>query len=267
MYCKKMVAECQENLQHFIRAVGNKTEDITRFENLLLELAQICTDAPRFKLSEKAILFARKNQFIDANFCYRVYLQDYKFSDLRGIDIYLKCVLLASNSNNIRYGYEIIFKSVIELIENYFIDNSKFKTIIAGSLSRNDFDFYVLPYKISFGNYAGVSVNEMLEKNPEYLLWCIIHVDNFALDNKIMIDKRLLKDKLYAEAVAINLAKNAVIAIWEDELEDEVNDELENHRSYNWEKETFDATTDGQLGDWEDFEGDIDDARASTGLD
>lgn len=267
MYCKQMVAECQENLQHLVSAVGSKTEDITRLEKLLLELAQICSDNPQFQIRGKAIWLARENKFIDANFCYRVYLQDYKFSDLKGIDIYLKCALLANNINNIHYGHEIIFKSVTELVEKYFIDDSEFQPILNSGFTYKDFDFFNLSHKMGYGDYSGFSIKEILDRNPEYLLWCIIHVDNFALDNRIMIDKKLLRSNLYAKAVAINLAKNAVIAIWDDELEDEVNDELENHRSYSWEKETFDATTDGQLGDWEDFEGDIDDARTSMGLD
>lgn len=267
MYCKKFVAECQKNLQYVIDAVGNKSEENKKLEKLLQELVQVCSDDPYFKLSGKAVILARNNNFIDANFCYRVFLQDYKFNNLRGIDIYLKCVLLANGVGNIQYGHEIIFKPVLDLVKNYFINNNDFQSIIDNNISYKDFNFCRLSDKIKLGNYPEFSIKEMLEKNSEYLLWSVVHINSFVLDNKIMIDKRLLKDKLYAKAVSINLVKNAVIEIWDDELQDEVNGELESLRNYTWEQETFDTLTDGQLGDWDDFNGDIDDVKNAMGLD
>ena len=116
---------------------------------------------------------------------------------------------------------------------------------------------YCADYKIGFGKYAGYTVGEVLETEPHYLLWCIINLYHFAISNWIMMNKVFLKDELYLKALEINLLKNKLIEKWEDE-------KLRNDYSYDnndYEKDSFDAMTDGQLGDWDDFNGGASDAR------
>ena len=119
MSCKKFIIECQENLQRLINSVGIKTEENREFEQLLQELLQLCNDNmwPYHDIIAKAIPLARNNKFIDAAFCYRVFLQDHKFSDLKFLNTYLKCVFLAENTKKYEFSHEIIFESIEQLIE------------------------------------------------------------------------------------------------------------------------------------------------------
>ena len=183
------------------------------------------------------------------------------------VQVYLKCVFLADNTSRIGFRHEAIFKSIEELIRDMFMSGELFDGLPFDSYKNEKYKLYAMSEKINFGEYNGYSVKEILEKNPKYLLWCVINLSDFALDNRIMVDKRILQHDIYAQAVGINLIKNNFIGIWDSDLEDEANDELETSRNYNWERETFDALTDGQIGDWDDFGGDFDDAKNSMGLD
>jgi hypothetical protein len=61
-------------------------------------------------------------------------------------------------------------------------------------------------YYIEFGKYMGNSINEILKIDPQYLIWCILNVDEFCLSEEILI---LIKSKglNIIEAEIINTAK------------------------------------------------------------
>ncbi|GAB3870938.1 hypothetical protein GCM10028824_20160 [Hymenobacter segetis] len=267
MSCEKFIVECQRNLQLVISAVGSKTEDNRELEQLLKELLKLCEDDPYFDLLNKAILFARNGKFTNAALCYRVFLQEHKLRDLKTIDIYLKCMFLADNANNISYGHEIIFQPIESLVGTHIQNKDGLSYLLEKNYNPNQLNLYKISQKMSFGDYANSSLEEMLERNPSYLLWCVVNVNGFVLDNRIMTDRRLLQNSLYAKAVGINLIKNKVIGQWNFDLEDEEESDMNHYRNYNWEKETFDALTDGQMGDWDDYSGDIDDVKTSMGID
>lgn len=41
-------------------------------------------------------------------------------------------------------------------------------------------------YYLEFGKYQGYSINEILNIDPAYLIWCIINLDNFCLSEEII---------------------------------------------------------------------------------
>ena len=61
-------------------------------------------------------------------------------------------------------------------------------------------------YYIEFGKYLGYAINEILKKDPQYLIWCILNLDNFCLSEELL---SLIKSKgiTTTEAEIINTAK------------------------------------------------------------
>jgi len=59
----------------------------------------------------------------------------------------------------------------------------------------NDIQFYGLSSEFNFGKYKGQTIGQVFDKDPSYLLWCIINVDWFALTQKIFTNNwESLKD-------------------------------------------------------------------------
>lgn len=73
---------------------------------------------------------------------------------------------------------------------------------------------YVLPtklfgdenYYIDFGKFLGYSTNEVLKENPQYLIWCVLNLNSFALSEDLisMINSTVPN---YVEAKKLNTLK------------------------------------------------------------
>lgn len=102
---------------------------------------------------------------------------------------------------------------------------------------------------------------ELYDKNRLYPLIIGLRI------NKIFLEKGKQEIKDYLASLDIimnqkNIKINKDMAI----NTDEVNDTFETFDDYtNYDRDTFDAMTDGQLGDWDDFDGDIDDVSTWSG--
>jgi hypothetical protein len=121
-------------------------------------------------------------------------------------------------------------------------------------------------FRIGFGNYEGHNLLSIITEDPEYVLWCIINLDHFSINNKLLLNPKLRNEPLYLLALEYNLIKKQIIDKWTPE-DDDYNyyghDDSYDYHSY--ERDTFDALTDGQLGDLDDFGGDIDDVMTWLG--
>jgi hypothetical protein len=98
--------------------------------------------------------------------------------------------------------------------------------------------------------------------------------ERFALADGMKIQNFLKLDpKLDTTYVIDNLFENRYSDDLADEQEYDNNDDYYDHDDYNayddydWERETFDAMTDGQLGDYDDFDGNMDDVMTWAGRD
>lgn len=125
-------------------------------------------------------------------------------------------------------------------------------------------------YKIGFGKYNGESINNIIEINPDFILFCIIFLEHFSVSNYLLMNRNLSCSKMYLKAIEINLIKTILIEKWKNEADEESylkeleRREIDAERS---DRENFYAMTDGQLGDFDDYNGDIDDVMTWAGRD
>ena len=127
--------------------------------------------------------------------------------------------------------------------------------------------FYSIDTILTFGKYDGKSINEVLVIQPSYLDWCIINLEHFYFEDEVIGEmestnrftltsqaKDVLVEK-YQNWVAKNNSLQDTDN-WDDDCYDYGSDSDRNN---------FDALTDGQCGDYEDWDGDWDNLRDSMG--
>ena len=108
---------------------------------------------------------------------------------------------------------------------------------------------YNLRSEFTFGKYEGKTLREVLDIDPSYIDWCSIHLDHFCIcDEEIDTISSIIPGFSISEEGKEKLNQKY-----------EIGEEKQNEIQYDWRREYFDAMTDGQLGDYDDFEGNIDD--------
>ncbi|SHN42326.1 hypothetical protein SAMN05216311_114180 [Chitinophaga sp. CF418] len=73
---------------------------------------------------------------------------------------------------------------------------------------------YQRHYKIGFGDYEGSSIQEIITQPPQYVLWCIVNLYHFSINQDIFLDKTLSVEGEYLRALEINLIKHKLIKKW-----------------------------------------------------
>lgn len=58
------------------------------------------------------------------------------------------------------------------------------------------------------GKYKGEELSCVIEKDPSYILWCIINIPSFQVYNERITTKKFRKNKLLVEAITHNLIKS-----------------------------------------------------------
>ena len=77
-------------------------------------------------------------------------------------------------------------------------------------------------YLLDFGKMMGFTIKEVMDKQPEYIPWCILNLDNFCVSEEI-IEMLRLKEVNINECKKINTIKLKIKV--NDEIEDEIDNE------------------------------------------
>lgn len=127
--------------------------------------------------------------------------------------------------------------------------------------------FYEHDTVFTFGKYKGKQMGYVLFDDPDYISWCIINLDHFFIEERILYELAgIAQVKLSDEAKEVLKLKYERFMEYEDD--DNYDDYFYPSDFINWEKETFDALTDGQYGDYDDYGGfgDMDRLRDALGF-
>jgi tetratricopeptide (TPR) repeat protein len=73
---------------------------------------------------------------------------------------------------------------------------------------------YQSSYKIGFGNYEGENLSSIINKDPEYVLWCIVNLDHFSINKALLLNPKLRNEPLFLTALEHNLIKGQIIEKW-----------------------------------------------------
>lgn len=132
--------------------------------------------------------------------------------------------------------------------------------------------FYDLDTVFSFGRHQGQTVADVLAENPGYLNFCLQVLDHFALRRTDLEAWQQQFPKLQAqmtEAAWTKLdAKELQLTpppVEDDDYDDGYQDSGDYYSRDDADRDTFDALTDGQYGDYDDFNGNFDSLRDAMG--
>ena len=70
---------------------------------------------------------------------------------------------------------------------------------------------YKANYRLGFGEHEGQTIEQLISSEPDYIIWCIINLYHFSIENKLLINESLKYRRQYLISVEINLIKNNLI--------------------------------------------------------
>ena len=153
---------------------------------------------------------------------------------------------------------------VDNLISQYIEKTEKNEPVTEDEENAHKLIRYNISSKIGFGKYEGETVEEIIKNDPHYILWCIINLYHFSIGIFRLFNATLKKYSDFYIAVEINIIKGELIKKWRPKREDTYEDDYDYEQLA---RDTFNAMTDGTLGEYDDFDGDIDDAMTWGGRD
>lgn len=111
--------------------------------------------------------------------------------------------------------------------------------------------YYELESIFTFGKHIGKTLEEVYKINPSYVEWCVVNLDHFLLNEEVFDQLIELSPSFQFSQQALNILQTN----WDREVEYwEQNYELEYDEPYSdWQRDCFDAMTDGQHGSFDDF--------------
>ena len=184
-----------------------------------------------------------------------------------------------SDDTNQKYLISILknFNKNIEIDENHFL----FKTIDKAKLNyqkklhrnekftneeinNNKLVIYGENTEFNFGKNIGFTIGEISVQEPQYILWCIINLNHFAIDNCIFTEDYFVKCYNFHVGLQYNLIKNLVYKKWKNKFDSNnvVFDTTENYSDHTYENyngsyaQDVEGWSDQDI--WDVFDGDPD---------
>ncbi|MEY2922298.1 MAG: hypothetical protein RL108_920 [Bacteroidota bacterium] len=123
---------------------------------------------------------------------------------------------------------------------------------------------YELNSILTFGKYKGLSLLQVFELNPSYVDWCILNLDHFNIEEDVFYELQSLNSLFQFSEKSLHKLQSS----WQEELDVDDYEEPDYDPYSDWERDSFDALTDGQCGSYDDFNdngGDWDTMMAGMG--
>jgi tetratricopeptide (TPR) repeat protein len=263
-FCLGVANDRMENyviaINHYEKYLKNNPED---------EVTKKKIQVSKIKLNNNYLANAQKrfhNEIFDqAVHLFEKYIEGGGRLSGEALDLYFLSLLKNNNKDFILGEGNSIFTRLDELKTSY-----KEKTEIDEGFSDEEENAsklirYQSSYNIGFGKYEGESLAKAIEIDSYYIIWCIINLEHFSISKALFLDEKIKSDPDYLIALDHNLNKELIIKKWNPTGDNNYR-KSEDDNYYN-DRDTFDALTGGQFGDFGDFDGDFDDMMASIGRD
>lgn len=258
-FANERLGKYKTAIKHYKKYLKVNTDD----KNAEINLMSCIKKLKEKSLSKAQEYFLEKN-FEKANLYFEKYFDaETELYDDDTINSYYISMLKNNNSeisideNNPIYkildGLRVLYEEKDEAGEELHVEEENIKKLMV----------YQSHYRIGFGTYEGKLLSEIIEENPEYVLWCIINLEHFSIDKSLFLKAKLKNEPTYLLALEHNFIKELVLAKWNPYNGGADFDYYDDNQDHN--RDTFEALTDGHLGDWEDFEGNIDDVKTWLG--
>lgn len=122
---------------------------------------------------------------------------------------------------------------------------------------------YSLDTTFTFGMHEGLTVRQVVESYGwNYIEWCAVHLDHFCMSEELL---EVYTNEGPNRQDVVDLQEAALEELYGDDCYGEYwDDEPGGYDSFDYDRATFDALTDGQYGDYDDFShggGDMDSLR------
>lgn len=111
---------------------------------------------------------------------------------------------------------------------------------------------YTLDSVLSFGKYENSTLEEVFEIDPSYIEWCILNLDHFFIDFQTIKELTIVNIYFDFPESTLDFLRTKIL--------DEIKREEDEERRRDYLRDSFYALTDGQLGDYDEYGGDMDDA-------
>jgi hypothetical protein len=118
---------------------------------------------------------------------------------------------------------------------------------------------YELDSIFSFGKHHGEILSKVFINDPSYVDWCIKKLNHFSIEEDVFDKLLLINPKYQFSRETLAILKQS----WDYDAEDLANmyeaineRDCEPHdydQNADWERDCFDAMTDGQYGSYDDF--------------
>jgi tetratricopeptide (TPR) repeat protein len=141
---------------------------------------------------------------------------DYEF--LLHLDDYLVSLIKENDKTILLDEENQTYKILDELKTAYNQKIESGEDISQEEENVNKLTIYYNQTILGFGKHKGEHLSTVINKDPNYILWCIRYLHHFAIDKSLFLNKKLKVNKNnYLVALEYNLIKHLIIINWEPE--------------------------------------------------
>lgn len=143
-------------------------------------------------------------------------------------------VTLKCKDPNIEFGVLNPHYSRLSALKDSYLDKiSKGETVTEAETNISKLMTYRSHYKIGFGNYDNSTIQEIINTDSYYIIWCIINLLHFSINPTLFLQESFKNEIDYLDALEINLVKIELVDIWTDK------DDAQDYKAYNYSSQGF----------------------------
>jgi len=196
-----------------------------------------------------AVLDFEQNEFLASFEKFKNYIND--GGEIAGQNLikFYWAKLIHENSN-IKIGQENPFRKRFTILkEGYKRKLSQNEAPTEDEENINKLTVYQRHFKVGFGNYEGFTVQQLLDIDPHYLVWCVVNLYHFCVCPSIFLHKNITVDLEYTTALEINTVKYELVSLWTNDIKDDERDCYYDDSGYEHEYPSYEEWLEEEFGE------------------